>query len=343
MTLTVYPWQHAPWSQVMRRKAALPHALLFSGPEGTGKLEFVRKLAHALACESAQADGAACGLCESCRWFAAGMHPDYREMLPEVMRPAAIEEARAKGRNPKEGIVVEEVRELADFINLTAHRRGGRTVVVYPAELMNTSAANALLKSLEEPPADLRFLLVAHRPSYLPATVISRCQHVAMPVPSAAQAEQWLREKGVDDPRLSLAQTGNAPLAAMDLKDPEYWGQRKTLLDAMAAPRFDALTLAEGVQSYPLARILGWMQRWLYDLLSVKSAGRLRYNPDYEASLNRLGSRLQATELARHLRDLVRAQEVVRHPLNQRLFVEQLLLSYGALLRGEASGNDHAR
>jgi DNA polymerase-3 subunit delta' len=335
MTLTVYPWQQTPWAQVMRRRSSLPHALLFSGPEGTGKLEFARKLAQSLACESALPDGAACCACESCRWFAAGMHPDYREMLPEVMRPAAIEEARAKGRNPREGIVIDEVRELADFIHLTAHRRGGRSVVVYPAELMNASAANAILKSLEEPPADLRFMLVSHRPSYLPATVVSRCQHVAMPVPPAAQAEQWLRENGVDNPRLSLAQTGNAPLAALGLNDPEYWGQRKTLLDAMAAPRFDALTLAEGIQSYPLERILGWMQRWMYDLLSVKSAARLRYNPDYEVSLARLAARLQGADLARHLRVLVREQETVRHPHNPRLYVEQLLLSYAALLRTE--------
>lgn len=338
----VYPWQQSQWQELLRRKAALPHALLFSGREGTGKLDFVRKLARSLACESPGGDGAYCGECQSCRWFSAGFHPDYREMLPEVMRPAAVEEARAKGRNPREEIVVEEVRELQDFINLTAHLRGGKTVVLYPAEKLNRNAANALLKSLEEPPPGMRFMLVAHRPSYLPATVISRCQQVALPTPRAAEAESWLRENGIDNADVSLAQTGNAPLAARELNDGEYWRQRKTLLDALAAQRVDALMLAESIHDCPLPRLLGWMQRWAYDLLSMKSAGRVRYNPDFEQNLVQLAQRLRATDIARFLRQLVRQQRIVHHPLNQRLFIEQLLLSYAALLCGDIGAFDHA-
>ena len=154
-------------------------------------------------------------------------------------RPNAEEANRqpsAGKRKPSQQIPVDEVRDLQDFINLTAHRRGGKTIVFYPAETLNPNAANALLKNLEEPPPSTRFMLVSHRPSYLPATIISRCQQIVLPTPQAAAAEQWLREQGIADPALSLAQTGNAPLAALALDDGEFWTQRKTLL-GRALPR----------------------------------------------------------------------------------------------------------
>jgi DNA polymerase-3 subunit delta' len=345
MAVAVYPWHQPQWRELLQHKAALPHALLFRGREGIGKLDFVRKLAQSLACESPAADGAACGACQSCRWFAASGHPDYRELQPEALRSAEFQSGEldsaesgqpsAGKRKPSKEIRVEEVRDLQDFINLTAYRRGGKTIVFYPAETLNLNAANALLKNLEEPPPSTRFMLVSHRPSYLPATIISRCQQIALPTPQAATAEQWLREQGVANPALSLAQTGNAPLAALALDDEEFWTQRKALLGSLAAPKLDALTLAERVREFPVGRLLGWLQRWTYDLLSARSGGKVRYNPDFETALSGIAGRLRAADIACYHRQLVRQQRSVNHPLNPRLFIEQLLLSYAALLRGE--------
>jgi len=336
---------------MLRRKPTLPHALLFRGTQGIGKLDFVRKLAQSLACVSPAADGAACGACQSCRWFAGGGHPDYREIQPEVLRTAeslpegsdSIEPTSGK-RKPSQEIRVEEVRDLEDFINLTAHQGGGKTIVFCPAESLNVNAANALLKSLEEPPAGTRFMLVSHRPSYLPATIISRCQQVVLPTPSVATAGQWLRSRGIAEPALSLAQTGNAPLAALALNDGdgEYWGQRKMLLGSLAAPVFDALALAEQVREFPVGRLLGWLQRWTYDLLSAKSGGDVRYNPDFEKALTQIAAGLSAVDVARCHRALVRQQRSANHPLNPRLFIEYLLLSYAALLHGERLADWHA-
>src|SRR5688500_17254438 len=100
MPVTVYPWLQAQWRELLQRKASLPHAVLFKGREGIGKLDFVRKLAQSVACELPSQDGAACGACRSCRWFAAGMHPDYREITPEVMRPLDAGEMQVKGPKP---------------------------------------------------------------------------------------------------------------------------------------------------------------------------------------------------------------------------------------------------
>ena len=344
MSIAVYPWHATQFRDLLQRKAALPHAMLIRGREGIGKLDFVRKLAQSLACLSPGAEGAACGACQSCRWFDAGNHPDYREMLPEVLRPTGAEEAAAQGRSkPREEIIIDEVRGLQDFINLTASHRNGKTIVFYPAETLNTNAANALLKSLEEPPPNTRFMLVSHRPSYLPATIISRCQQIALPNPPVPVAEQWLREQGMAEPALSLAQTGNAPLAALALDDGEFWAQRKSLLGGLAAPKMDALALAGQLRDLPVPRLLGWLQRWTYDLLRAKSAGDVRYNPDFEIALVKLAARLHAVDIARFHRTLVRLQITVHHPLNARLYIEQLLVAYAALLRGEDLTASYAR
>ena len=109
MPVTVYPWQQAQWQELLQRRAALPHALLFRGREGTGKLDFVRKLAQSLACPTPVAN-AACGECQSCRWFAAGAHPDYRELIPEALQPAEAEATVAGERKPSQQISVDEIR-----------------------------------------------------------------------------------------------------------------------------------------------------------------------------------------------------------------------------------------
>ena len=332
--MTVFPWLDTQWRDLLKRKATLPHALLLRGREGIGKLDFARKLAQSLACDTPASGGDACGTCESCRWFAAGSHPDYREVVPEIMQPAESEAAEAKDRKPSDEIKVEQVRDLQGLISLTAHRAGGKVMVIYPAETLNVNAANALLKNLEEPPPATRFLLVTHRPSYLPATIISRCQQILLPTPSAAAAGQWLREQGVADPALSLAQTGNAPLLALALEDGDFWTQRKILLEGLTAASADPLALAEQVRDYPVTRLLGWLQRWSYDLLSARSAGPIRYNPDYEQTLMRIARRLRAVDISHYHRALVREQRYASHPLNARLFIEQLLLGYTALLRG---------
>ena len=319
--------------------------MLFTGREGTGKIEFVRALAQSLACESPDKDGAACGACQSCRWFAADSHPDYREIRPEALRATepegeeavAEQDAPASKRKPSQDIRIEDVRGLQDFIFLTSHQRRGKTIVFYPAETLNANAANALLKNLEEPPAGTRFMLVAHRPAELPATIHSRCQQFALPTPPRDIAERWLRGQGIAEPALSLAQTGNAPLLALALNDADYWSERKSVLSGLAARDAEMLALAEKLRDIQPGRLLAWLQRWTYDLLSVCSGGPVRYNPDYQKPLGQLAVRLRATDIARYHRVLLREQRIVSHPLNARLYIEQLLLSYAAVMRGESA------
>src|SRR5215510_13416625 len=117
----------------------------------------------------------------SCRLFEAGSHPDFRRMEPsaeDAGADASVTQAASAGMRGARVITVGQVRELAQFLDLTSHFGGAKVVLIQPAERMHASAANALLKTLEEPTAETLFLLVADQPNKLPVTVRSRCMRV---------------------------------------------------------------------------------------------------------------------------------------------------------------------
>jgi len=210
-----YSWHKSDFEGLLARKEALPHALLFRGNPGIGKLALAESLARALLCEQPGPGGSACGQCTACGWMAQGSHPDFRRLEPEIL---AEQNEREEGGEKKASlqIQVEQVRTLADFINVSSHRGGVKVVLIHPAETLNIHAANALLKNLEEPPARTYFLLVAHRWHQLLPTIRSRCQNVALPPPPVEAARDWLKQQGLRNPELALAQAGGAPLLALE-------------------------------------------------------------------------------------------------------------------------------
>ncbi len=327
----VYPWHSQPFEALLTRIDRLPHALLLRGREGIGKLAFAEAVARALLCEKPQAGGRACGQCAACAWMEQGSHPDFRRLAPEsVSSPAEAEEGGEK--KPSEQIQIGQVREIGDFIAMTSHRGGAKVVLIHPAEALNTSAANALLKSLEEPPPRTYFLLVAHRWHQLLPTIRSRCEQVVLAAPSHAEARDWLGRQKLRDADLALAQAGGAPLLAVKL-DEDYWRQREALLTAITSPGFDSLSAAEQLREIAPALVVGWLQKWAFDLVTHKVTGRVRYNPDLADAISTTAAQLDLIEALRFQRYMVRLQRIVSHPLNTRLFLEQLLLTYAALLR----------
>ncbi len=333
-----YSWHKPEFDSLLMRKAQLPHALLLRGTQGIGKLAFAEALAKSLLCERPQPDGSACGHCIACGWMGQGSHPDFRRLEPESL--AELKEAEQGGEKKEKAssqIPVEQVRAIADFIKLSSHRGGVKVVLLHPAESLNANAANALLKNLEEPPPRTYFLLVAHRWHQLLPTIKSRCQQVALPPPSAEAARDWLKQQGSRDPDLALAQAGGAPLLAVAY-DEEYWQQRMGFLKAISGRGLDALAVAEQLRDHAPAQIVSWLQKWSFDLVSHKATGRISYNPDFAAAISATAERIDLMEAVRFLRQMVRLQRIVSHPLNARLFFEELLLTYAALLRGRPLG-----
>ncbi len=332
-----YPWHKLEWTALLERKGQLHHALLLRGVQGIGKLAFAESLARALLCESPEADGSACGRCTACLWMGQGSHPDFRRLEPESLAETNEAETAEKKEKASSQIPVEQVRGLADFINVSTHRGGARVVLIHPAESLNANAANALLKSLEEPSPRTHFLLVTHRWHQLLPTIKSRCQLIALPLPEAAAASAWLKQQGVGNPEIALAQAGGAPLLAAAYDD-SYWQLRAAFLKAIGGRSLDALAVAEQLRDHAPALIVGLLQKWAYDLVNHKVTGAVRYNPDFATAIAAATARIDPLEATRFLRHVVRLQRIVAHPLNARLFFEELLLSYASLLRGRAFG-----
>jgi DNA polymerase-3 subunit delta' len=343
--MTALAWHREAFDRLMTGKSSLAHAFLVSGARGIGKLVFARALAQALLCEAASAAGHACGKCVACRWFEAGTHPDYQQIEPASAAEqgadgddgeAAEKTGKADKKKPAVTITVDQIRALPQFINISSHRGGPKVIVIQPAEMLNVNAANALLKNLEEPPPRTQFILITHRPHQVLPTIRSRSQRIALPTPDAQAAAAWLAEQGVRDPALALAQSGGAPLRALELDDSEYWGTRAAFLRQLTAGELDIVAASDAISGFPVPDLVAWMQKWSYDIAYYPATASVRYNPDQEEAIARIASRAGRLAALRFHREMVMLQKAVHHPLNPRLFTEHLLLSYRDAVQAHA-------
>lgn len=350
----IHPWQEEIWRKMAG--AAPGHAILLKGRKGLGKLDFARDLARYRLCENPSAAGRACGTCASCCWFDQGSHPNFRMIEPETQAAASGSGSAGEGNSAAEAgeesreadaandtdparskkktgrqIKVAQIRSLEDFIHLSRHQNGWRIILIHPAETMNLAAANALLKNLEEPPAQVMFILVAHQAQHLPPTIRSRCRQVAMPAPAAASAAEWLAQQGVSQPGMDLALAGYAPLAALEFSHSGYREQHSAFIERISAPGgADAVVFAEEFQKSDPALVINWLQKWCYDLMSFCTTMTIRYHPDRREAVERAAAGMDLRSLSGYLRTLAAARQLASHPLNPRLFLEELLISYPA-------------
>jgi DNA polymerase-3 subunit delta' len=151
-----------------------------------------------------------------------------------------------------------------------------------------------------------------------------------LPLPDPGQVTRWLKEQGVNQPEAALAGAGGAPLAALKAIESEV--NRSRFIEGLRNPGFDPIALAETVLRVPLWELVGWLQRWSYDLLLARVAGRIRYYVDHEAAINDTSRHCEAADIAAYLRRLAQARSLARHPLNAKLFIEDLLLQYQRLI-----------
>ena len=329
------PWQREAARGWLRDREHWPHGWLLHGPAGFGKRTLALYIARTLLCESPR-EGGACGECAGCRWFAQGQHPDFRLLEPLV-------EEEESDKAPATVVKIDQIRALGEFLQLTSHRQGAKVALIHPAEAMNAAAANALLKTLEEPPPRSYLLLVSDQPGRLPATVRSRCRAVPVPRPGTREAEDWLRQQGSGNPALHLAQAGGAPLRALACSDADWQEARQSLLATLSRPRalspvavgarIDAV--AKPQRKETLARWCDWLCAWTHDLAALAGGGEVRFNPDFREALLRLVGEADRIRLQRFYRILLEQRALLAHPLQPRLVAESLLLQYREAVCGD--------
>ena len=311
----MHPWNQSILDSLKGRLDRLPHAILLHGPRGVGKLALAETMAQLLLCEHKELAQRPCGKCDGCRWYLAGNHPDFRRLEPEAIAkvpPQAEEEEGSepaparRTKQPSLFILIEQIRELAGFLNLRSHRGALRVALVHPAEDLYPNAANALLKGLEEPPAGAIFILVSHRPSRLLPTVRSRCVAIPVPIPPREAALAWLGAQGVQNAERWLAFAGGAPLQALDYAA-EASGWDRLLKSPQPVDDRESLE-----------RLAEALQKMAYD----RAFSAFGLPPKYRTGVPTTRSARAWLGFARRMGE---DRILTRHPLNPRLFSSELL------------------
>lgn len=320
------------WHRLAGDNTQLPHAMLFVGKEGVGKRELAEVLAARLLCESHPAPHApACGTCASCQMWASGTHPDYRLVQPEAEEDEGEGEA-APGEKKKASkqIRIQQIREIEEFFYIGSHRGGARVCIIDPAESMNAVTANSLLKILEEPSASFYFIMISHRWHGLLPTIVSRTRQVMFSAPSDAAATAWLDQNQLGSAKSWLPFYGHAPLA---LAQAHQRGQLKALESLLAdllapqdplaqAAKWETHVKADGAMSMEV--LVTTVQKWLLDLGLVAQGAAPRYFPHKNSALEALTRKLSIPLLMEAQKQVAQIRRLANHPLNARLFLEDL-------------------
>ena len=318
----------APWIQ--KQSLALlsqqGHAWLLQGPSGLGQYDLATSMVSAWLCESDRAlSHGACGQCGSCHALSVHTHADLMVLMPETillelgwpLSEKAQSEIDNKTRKPSKEIRIEAMRDAIEFSQRTNARGRGKAVLVFPAERMNHVTANALLKTLEEPPGDVKFVLATEAAHQLLPTIRSRCLIHTMAWPSEAEAVQWLETQSLskDDATALLKAAGGRPdevLKQRNLGQSMQWWSKfpKAMLAGDAGYCSDL----------PASEVIDALQKLCHDLLMLQTQATLRYFN--EADLPKL--KVSSAQLTAWFKRLSQAAKTSEHPFNAGLMLEAL-------------------
>lgn len=331
-----YPWLNAPYRQLIAQYAAGRghHALLLHAAAGNGDDALVYGISRWLICQQCNGEKS-CGTCHACRLMLAGNHPDYHVLAPE------------KG---KSSLGIEPIRQVIETLYSHAQQGGAKVVWLAQAESLTEAAANALLKTLEEPPANTYFLLGCREPSRLLATLRSRCFYWHLTSPDEQLGLQWLNRQVVANPTdclTALRLHDGAPIAAEQLLQPERWQQRSALCDVLhdALLGQDMLVLLPVLNHDNVAERLHWLCSFLIDAMKwQQGAASFVLNQDRLPLVQQLATRLSAASL----QHIVQQWLHCRHQLlsvvgvNRELLLTERLLSWEQMFASAGYSQPHS-
>ncbi len=342
-----YPWLQPVWERAAGAPDTLHHGLLITGVSGIAKLEFATAFGQLLLCESPADNHRPCGQCRSCALFVAGTHPDFHVLTTELeWRDGRVDllakycdryhdlAARDKRANPSRVISVDQVRMLIERFYAHAHGAGRKIALIVPADRMNTNAANALLKLLEEPPANAILILVSAVPGYLPATIRSRCLQIGIPPPTPENATAWLQDyMPVADAARAIGLSNGGPVDALSLYKDGFLQLQEQFLKGiaeLAKGKIGALELAARFTKHDFLRVLDHLQRFSCDMIKENCDAGSSAEPGL-TSLD--PKRLSAEKLFALYDTIGRYRKIAREQFNEQLAMEELMLTLQGVVR----------
>lgn len=311
------------------------HAWLLQGASGLGQYELSLLLARSWLCESPAAGGLACGNCPSCHAVDVRTHHDLAVLMPETVLMEEgwplDEKSQAdiddKKRKPSQEIRIDAMRDVIEFAQRTSARGRGKAVLVHPAERMNAVTANALLKTLEEPPGDVRFVLATSSQASLLPTIRSRCMAYTMRWPAPSEAAGWLAEQGVApaDADRALAASGGRPFDALSM------ARAGRVANWNGLPRAAARQEVDAFAGLAPRELVATLQKICHDAHSLACGGPTRY---FAAS--DLPSARSVRALGDWWDSLARSARHADHPFKPDLMTEALVSEAARALNSAA-------
>lgn len=303
------------------------HAYLFEGPDGSGRRATALALIQTLFCkETLNGDG--CGICPSCRKVVAGNHPDLQLLMPLP---------------DKRDISIEQIRELQQILSLRPYEANRKACLIEPADRMNEKSANALLKTLEEPPGNAIIVLLTTQADLLLSTIRSRCQHLRFSPLDDVVIIDLLIQQGMDPAKareLALLAEGSMERAST-LEEESDTTQRQELLAVLSkassrnvATVFDAAESIAGGREETLF-VFNFLLSLLRDMILIRSCGQIGIaNSFLSAELTTEASRFTPAGMMEALELCIEIRRAIQGNANPKLALERFLLTYDRLRKG---------
>lgn len=327
-----YPWLNHSYRQILSQHQAQRghHALLIQALAGMGDDALIWGISRWLMCK--RPDGLkSCGECHACQLMLAGTHPDWYRLEAE------------KG---KSSLGIDAVRSVTEKLYHHAQQGGAKVVWLPDAGQLTEAAANALLKTLEEPPKNTWFLLSSREPSRLLPTLRSRCLLWHLAPPAEAQSLQWLQKQsaaGLNERTAALRLSAGAPAAALALLDDKIWQQRQRVCEALPdALQGDMLSLLPALHHDDAAQRIGWLCSLLIDAVKwQQGGGQFISNVDRQADVMRIATLLPTSAIDASLRQWIICRDRLLNvvAVNRELLLTNQLLGWEAMLNPASAGS----
>ncbi|WP_338567604.1 DNA polymerase III subunit delta' [Erwinia sp. E_sp_B01_3] len=326
-----YPWLNQPYRQIISQHQAGRghHALLVQALPGMGDASLAWGISRWLMCQRRD-DLKSCGKCHACELMQAHTHPDWYSLEAE------------KG---KSSLGIDAVRGVTEKLYHHAQQGGAKVVWIPDAAQLTEAAANALLKTLEEPPKNTWFLLSGQQPALLLATLRSRCLNFHLAPPDEAQSLNWLlKQKPVteQDGMTALRLSGGAPAAAAELSEEKSWASRQALCLALpTALRQDMLSLLAVLNHDNAVQRTGWLCALLVDALKwQQGGGQYIANVDQQALIAEIALQLPANALDQSVRQWMVCRDRLLNvvAVNRELLLTDQLLGWEQMLHASPTG-----
>jgi len=323
MMHSIYPWLKDAWIAIHQNNK-LPHALIFKGKEGIGKHDFAMTFAKSYLCQTQLPNYLPCEACPSCNWF-PDSHPDFKHIAPI---DSEDDESSKRKTVRKKNIAIHQIRELSEYLELSAHQeKGKRIVLIEPADSLNQSASNALLKILEEPPENTLFILVTSQTQRLIATIRSRCQLLDLRGPSLEEARLFLDGQKIVHEESLLSFTGGSPFSAM--KELENQSERNVITQLLSqGHKIDITKINYTILTQGLDWTVNMIQKWAFDLLLSFHTQQSYYFKKEEARIYSQAKQLNLDALLLFTNELNELKKIASHPLNQELQLQNIFIKY---------------